>query len=188
LTALAPDHKSAGYLRIKVQRQRTVELAHNSNPPMGANMMPTAKKMGRTVFGVRMGLRRVNFEPRRARLRATYCHAFNLCCRKAVSGRGQQDPEGAMGSVDGLAGLLLFCFLGGSLWGSSAVIESVCTMVGDILVIVSCVQAQALLGAEEVHWDAGCYAGLQYSTPAAHLSQHPHAGLCRTFPLRASWH
>ena len=31
-------------------------LDHNSKPPMGANMMPKAKKMGRTVFGVRMGL------------------------------------------------------------------------------------------------------------------------------------
>jgi len=34
----------------------TNELAYNSSPPMGANMMPTTKKRGRTVFGVRIGL------------------------------------------------------------------------------------------------------------------------------------
>ena len=39
----------------------TFELAYKSAPPIGANMMPIAKKMGRTVLGVRMG-----------------CHAFNL--------------------------------------------------------------------------------------------------------------
>jgi len=32
-------------------------LAHNKSPPMGANMIPTAKKRGRTVLGVRMGLK-----------------------------------------------------------------------------------------------------------------------------------
>ena len=36
--------------------RRTLALAHNSRPPMGANMMPMAKKMGRTVLGVRIGL------------------------------------------------------------------------------------------------------------------------------------
>lgn len=46
----------------------TVELAHSRTPPMGAKMMPTAKKSGRTVLGVRMG-----------------CQAFNRCWRKALS-------------------------------------------------------------------------------------------------------
>jgi len=34
----------------------TIELAHNSRPPKGAKMTPRTKKIGRTVFGVRMGL------------------------------------------------------------------------------------------------------------------------------------
>ena len=34
----------------------TRELAYSSSPPMGANMTPTMKKRGRTVFGVKMGL------------------------------------------------------------------------------------------------------------------------------------
>ena len=34
----------------------TIALAHSSNPPMGANIMPTTKKSGSTVFGVRIGL------------------------------------------------------------------------------------------------------------------------------------
>lgn len=36
----------------------TDALAHRRRPPMGAKMMPTAKKMGRTVLGVKIGLRR----------------------------------------------------------------------------------------------------------------------------------
>jgi len=81
---------------------------------MGANMIPTAKKMGRTVLGVRIGLRKVNFGPIHARVVATYCHAFNLCCRKAVS-ESYQHYSMAQFDVHGLAGLLLFCFLAGSL-------------------------------------------------------------------------
>ena len=46
----------------------TVELAHNSTPPMGAKMTPTAKKSGSTVLGVKMG-----------------CQAFSRCWRKALS-------------------------------------------------------------------------------------------------------
>lgn len=48
----------------------TDALAHSSRPPMGAKMMPTAKNMGKTVLGVRIG-----------------CHAFNRCCLNAVSAR-----------------------------------------------------------------------------------------------------
>jgi hypothetical protein len=39
-----------------------------SRPPMGANMMPMMNRVGRTVFGVRIG-----------------CHALRRCCLKAVS-------------------------------------------------------------------------------------------------------
>ena len=46
----------------------TFALAYIKAPPIGANMMPTAKKRGKTVLGVRIG-----------------CHAFNRCCRNAVS-------------------------------------------------------------------------------------------------------
>ena len=34
----------------------TWALAHNRSPPSGANMMPTVKNKGKTVFGVRIGL------------------------------------------------------------------------------------------------------------------------------------
>jgi hypothetical protein len=56
---------------------------------MGANMMPTAKKMGRTVLGVRMGLYMSALRVSVGGLwgGVTDCHAFNLCCRKAVSMR-----------------------------------------------------------------------------------------------------
>jgi hypothetical protein len=37
-------------------------------PPMGAKIMPIMKRVGRTVFGVRIG-----------------CHALRRCCLKAVS-------------------------------------------------------------------------------------------------------
>ena len=48
-------------------------------------MMPMAKKMGRTVLGVRMGLVDVSAEHGCEIWARTDCHAFNLCCRKAVS-------------------------------------------------------------------------------------------------------
>ena len=73
-------------------------------------MMPTAKKMGRTVLGVRMGLSNVNALLVSAVPVQTHCHAFNLCCLKAV-----------------LAGRLLFCFFGLLCSLSSSSIESVCT-------------------------------------------------------------
>ena len=76
----------------------TIELAHNSNPPMGANKMPTVKKSGSTVFGVRIGLDSTQDSRQLPLLRppgryrkvaywrtTTYCHAFSRCCRNAVS-------------------------------------------------------------------------------------------------------
>jgi hypothetical protein len=36
----------------------TFALAYRSSPPIGANMTPTMKNSGRTVFGVKMGLSR----------------------------------------------------------------------------------------------------------------------------------
>ncbi len=61
---------------------------------MGAKMIPMTKKRGSTVLGVRIGL-----ENRRSAIGSglfhafkirelvivTHCHAFNRCCRKAVS-------------------------------------------------------------------------------------------------------
>jgi hypothetical protein len=35
-------------------------LDQSKRPPIGAKMMPTAKNSGRTVFGVRIGLEKVN--------------------------------------------------------------------------------------------------------------------------------
>lgn len=63
---------------------RTVVLAHNNSPPIGANIMPTAKKIGRTVLGVRIGLRFVSIKTVLVD-DWTHCHAFRRCCRKAVS-------------------------------------------------------------------------------------------------------
>lgn len=40
-------------------RVMTFSLAYMRSPPMGANMSPTIKNSGRTVFGVKMGLSQV---------------------------------------------------------------------------------------------------------------------------------
>jgi hypothetical protein len=94
---------------------------------MGANMMPTMKKMGRTVFGVRMGLRAPVSHARR------FTHAHVLPCLQALL------PEGrictaisilcrrAPGPRCSLGGLLDFVFLAVSLLGSWLDIESVCS-------------------------------------------------------------
>jgi len=59
---------------------------------MGANMIPMAKKRGRTVFGVKIGLSNdgqrsstTTVAEHRKSMRGTHCHAFNRCCRNAVS-------------------------------------------------------------------------------------------------------
>lgn len=68
-------------------REQTWALAYKSRPPIGANIIPMTKKRGSTVLGVRIGL----LETVRRRRGAIgisetkYCHAFNRCCRKAVS-------------------------------------------------------------------------------------------------------
>lgn len=46
----------------------TRPLPQTSKPPIGAKMTPMMNKVGRTVFGVRIG-----------------CHALRRCCLKAVS-------------------------------------------------------------------------------------------------------
>ena len=93
----------------------TCALAQRRRPPIGAKITPTAKNRGRTVFGVRIGLwGRVSYQqaainnisiqlqrcPKSLMImssseiafvsmeggkKTTYCHAFNLCCRNAVS-------------------------------------------------------------------------------------------------------
>lgn len=45
-------------------------------PPMGAKIMPIMNKVGRTVFGVRIG-----------------CHALRRCCLKAVSTTDSQQLQ-----------------------------------------------------------------------------------------------
>jgi hypothetical protein len=71
---------------------------------MGANMMPTAKKRGRTVFGVRMGLDGQLGEGKRDRRTARPL--------TAVAGRRYLGGQYTIsGSVDALGGLRLFCFL-----------------------------------------------------------------------------
>ena len=66
----------------------TCELAHSNNPPTGAKIMPIAKKRGSTVLGVRMGLGLESADDY-SLLEWPYCHAFNRCCRKAVSAENQ---------------------------------------------------------------------------------------------------
>jgi hypothetical protein len=48
--------------------QQTLLFPQMSRAPIGANKIPMMKRVGRTVFGVRIG-----------------CHAFRRCCLKAVS-------------------------------------------------------------------------------------------------------
>ena len=56
---------------------------------MGANIIPIAKNRGSTVLGVKIGLRVSVLvrpgDPEMAGSRGTHCHAFNRCCRNAVS-------------------------------------------------------------------------------------------------------
>jgi hypothetical protein len=96
---------------------------------MGAKMTPTAKKRGRTVFGVRMG-----------------CHAFKRCCRKALSARVRQHshshshppptancqlPTGGI-SLGGLRLFWPFLWLSAASSLPRALLESVCSTVRDI--------------------------------------------------------
>lgn len=82
-------------------------------------MIPIAKKSGSTVFGVRIG-----------------CHAFNRCCRKAVSVLLHQHVfrRTLLAAPNGLAGLLLFCFFSGSSL-SLLLLASVCSIVCDMVVV-----------------------------------------------------
>lgn len=88
-TRVDTDERSFHQGRIEKQK-RTRELAQMRTPPMGANITPTMKKRGRTLLGVRIGLRR---SARRSRgstdTLQTHCHAFSRCWRNAVSGRSQ---------------------------------------------------------------------------------------------------
>jgi hypothetical protein len=65
--------------------------------PMGANMMPMMRSVGRTVFGVRIG-----------------CQAFSRCCLNAVSMQSGQQGVSGEARKDALAGRfqLVFSFLG----------------------------------------------------------------------------
>ena len=110
----------------------TWALAHIRIPPRGANMMPTMKKSGKTLFGVRIGL----FEERLRSLvieynrngkhqSSTHCHAFKRCWRKAVSNERRRISmwtdikrnvdRGRMTEVSALAGLRFLGFLSPSL-------------------------------------------------------------------------
>jgi hypothetical protein len=109
---------------------------------MGANMMPTMKKMGRTVFGVRMGLRAPVSRTRRF-TRPSGASVHVLPCLQALLPEGRVCTaisivcRRAPGRRCSLGGLLDFVFLAVSLLGSWLDIESVCPtccvcdMVGD---------------------------------------------------------
>ena len=63
--------------------QRTLLFPQMSRAPIGAKTMPMIKRVGRTVFGVRMG-----------------CHAFRRCCLKAVSAVQSATARETAGSED----------------------------------------------------------------------------------------
>jgi hypothetical protein len=65
----------------------TREEPQISKPPMGAKIMPMMNRVGRTVFGVRIG-----------------CHAFSRCCLKAVSMNWCQMKDEERAGGDALAG------------------------------------------------------------------------------------
>jgi hypothetical protein len=68
--------------------KRALLLPMMRRAPIGANMIPMMRRVGRTVFGVRIG-----------------CHAFSRCCLKAVSMLNGQEVGGRSElSKDGLAG------------------------------------------------------------------------------------
>jgi len=112
---------------------------------MGANITPMAKKMGRTVFGVRIGLSRKAISKRihPAEVLYTYCHAFKRCCRNAVSMMKRYVSPHSQRSltVNILGGLRLFCFFWTSLCESTSsvkpvwVICCVCDMFAAVLLI-----------------------------------------------------
>lgn len=98
---------------------------------MGANMMPTMKKRGRTVFGVRMGLL-PRCQCRWSSLLALTAHVLprlqsllskrRVCASVSVASLRAQLPPGLLG------GLLLFVFLESSRLGSWLDIESVASI------------------------------------------------------------
>lgn len=95
------------------QSELTMALAQSKSPPIGAKMMPTAKKSGRTVLGVSIGL-----DPGQSMLNprmslslpgSPYCHAFSLCWRNAVSASAGESVQ-ECGSGASAAYLQVFGF------------------------------------------------------------------------------
>jgi hypothetical protein len=77
----------------------TCELAHMRTPPIGANKIPTMKNRGSTLLGVRIGLSEWSARSSKAVGTGwsggkTHCHAFNRCCRNAVSVKTISRVEG----------------------------------------------------------------------------------------------
>lgn len=100
---------------------------------MGANMMPTMKKMGRTVFGVRMGLLSLSQPWPSSDLTFNVASCNILPClqpllpkRRVCLTVSSRCPR-ALGCCCSLGGRLLFVFFCGSLLGSWLDIESVCS-------------------------------------------------------------
>lgn len=69
----------------------TFALAYSSSPPIGANMMPTMKNSGRTVFGVKMGLLRV-VSRHLARCRGALCIIRTAMPSSAAAGMPYLKP------------------------------------------------------------------------------------------------
>lgn len=115
--------------------ERTKLLAQSSRPPMGAKMMPTAKKSGSTVFGVKIGLQcRCQLHPDRPSTHRGMHHVLpclqSLLPKRRVYGAEKRDLVSGNGNArqrvsNVLAGRrLLFFFLSSSRWPSWDRIES----------------------------------------------------------------
>jgi hypothetical protein len=117
----------------------TMALDQSKRPPIGAKMMPTAKNSGRTVFGVRIGLKDVNacavsqwsHPDQRTAMLSIFVDGRQ--CLQSGEESGQESNRRAWPACL-LAGLRLFGFLSWSFLTSSASMESVCaTPVRDIV-------------------------------------------------------
>lgn len=139
--APGPRGKVTELSQQTIPGNHTLALAYSSNPPMGANITPTMKNRGRTVFGVKMGLsprgqsqnqstNRFSVHtamPSTAAAGRQYLHMYQCRCPLRVTVSTHRCL---------LGGLLLFDFFGSSARGSWLVIESVCSncCVCDIVV------------------------------------------------------
>lgn len=156
---------------------------------MGANITPTMKNRGRTVFGVKMGLSQCQPQSVAEPVLPTHCHAFKRCCRNAVSMIPSVSRPYAPNFSSAqrlLGGLRLFVFFGSSRAGSWLDIESACSTcsVRDIFVVPRnsalpwVVESCCRCSRRDVADDAAERLRFERSPKLVHAPQltHPHYG------------